>query len=168
MVTTENVVVVCDAGPLIHLDDLGCLDLLRGFQMVLVPDAVWSEVSHHRPGLTMENWQRVTAPAFSSARLAAIARSLTLHSGEIEALRLAETTGQCWFLSDDTAARLAAKQLGVRVHGTLGLLLRAIRIGQHSREAVVAILKTLPARSTLHISDRLLREIIAETEQYRP
>jgi hypothetical protein len=31
---------VCDAGPLIHLEELGCLDLLRDFAAVLVPDAV--------------------------------------------------------------------------------------------------------------------------------
>lgn len=40
--------VVCDAGPLIHLDQLGCLDLLSDFSVVLVPDAVWSEVLKHR------------------------------------------------------------------------------------------------------------------------
>jgi hypothetical protein len=33
--------VVCDAGPLIHLDELGCLDMLADFSAVLVPDSVW-------------------------------------------------------------------------------------------------------------------------------
>ena len=42
--------VVCDAGPLIHLDELGALDLLADFAEVLVPDAVWREVAQHRPG----------------------------------------------------------------------------------------------------------------------
>jgi hypothetical protein len=32
-------IVICDAGPLIHLDELGCLDLLADFRDVLVPDA---------------------------------------------------------------------------------------------------------------------------------
>jgi hypothetical protein len=40
-------IVVCDAGPLIHLDELGCLDLLSDFLQVLVPDAVWNEVARH-------------------------------------------------------------------------------------------------------------------------
>jgi hypothetical protein len=31
---------ISDAGPLIHLEELGCLDLLRDFPEVLVPDAV--------------------------------------------------------------------------------------------------------------------------------
>lgn len=39
--------VVCDAGPLIHLDRLDCLDLLADFSRVVVPDVVWREVEHH-------------------------------------------------------------------------------------------------------------------------
>jgi hypothetical protein len=42
--------VVCDAGPLIHLDEVGALDLLADFAEILVPEAVWREVLRHRPG----------------------------------------------------------------------------------------------------------------------
>ena len=42
-------VVVCDAGPLIHLDEMGRIDLLGDFGEVLVPTAVWNEVTRHRP-----------------------------------------------------------------------------------------------------------------------
>jgi predicted nucleic acid-binding protein len=41
--------VVCDAGPAIHLDELGCLDLLKDFQEVLLPNTVWEEIKRHRP-----------------------------------------------------------------------------------------------------------------------
>jgi predicted nucleic acid-binding protein len=40
--------VVCDAGPLIHLDEVGCLDVLADFAEVLVPEAVWQEVHGQR------------------------------------------------------------------------------------------------------------------------
>jgi hypothetical protein len=43
--------VVCDAGPLIHLDELEALELLGDFQSVLVPDTVWVEAEAHRPNL---------------------------------------------------------------------------------------------------------------------
>lgn len=33
----------------------------------------------------------------------------------------------CLFLTDDAAARLAAQQFRVEVHGTIGILLRAVR-----------------------------------------
>ncbi len=41
MAGTEPVLVavVCDAGPLIHLDESGCLDLLADFHRLLVPAA---------------------------------------------------------------------------------------------------------------------------------
>ena len=41
--------VVCDAGPLIHLDELGQLDLLLDFAYVLVPTSVRGEVTRDRP-----------------------------------------------------------------------------------------------------------------------
>jgi predicted nucleic acid-binding protein len=41
--------IVCDAGPLIHLDELGCLSLLNDFNQILVPGQVWQEVTVHRP-----------------------------------------------------------------------------------------------------------------------
>ena len=42
-------VAICDAGPLIHLAEIGCLDLLRDFQAVLIPEQVREEVARHRP-----------------------------------------------------------------------------------------------------------------------
>jgi len=43
--------VILDAGPIIHLDELGCLDLLLDFKELLVPEAVWSENEfiNHQP-----------------------------------------------------------------------------------------------------------------------
>ena len=49
MDTTDTPVVVCDAGPLIHLDEL---DILRDFQHILVlsrrPCGRWTEWSRHK------------------------------------------------------------------------------------------------------------------------
>jgi predicted nucleic acid-binding protein len=41
--------VVCDAGPLIHLDEIDCLELLTDFRAILVPEQVKKEVLRHRP-----------------------------------------------------------------------------------------------------------------------
>ncbi|UZQ53234.1 hypothetical protein OOK60_12035 [Trichothermofontia sichuanensis B231] len=43
--------IVCDAGPLIHLDELKVVWLLNDFQQVLIPDQVWAEVAVHRPDM---------------------------------------------------------------------------------------------------------------------
>ena len=47
--TKSNVRAICDAGPVIHLDELNCLDLLCDFQEIILADTVWEEVKHHRP-----------------------------------------------------------------------------------------------------------------------
>ncbi|MEA1927975.1 MAG: hypothetical protein U9N73_07185 [Candidatus Auribacterota bacterium] len=41
--------VVCDAGPIIHLDELGCGDLFHDFKEVILTEAVWNEIISHRP-----------------------------------------------------------------------------------------------------------------------
>jgi hypothetical protein len=49
----QAILVVCDAGPLIHLDQLDNLDLLSDFSRLVVPDVAWREVEQHRqPHLT--------------------------------------------------------------------------------------------------------------------
>lgn len=139
--------VVCDAGPLIHLDEVGCLDLLSDLPDVLVPVAVWREVRRHRPDALAQSvvtLRQVSPSQPVSPALGAMARLLALHAGEMEALRVALEHHPALLLTDDTAARLAARNLSIRAHGTLGILLRAIRRGQRSKAAVLGVLRELP------------------------
>ena len=68
-------------------------------------------------------------------------------------------------LSDDTAARLAAGNLGIQTHGTIGILVRAIRRKLRTEEEVLTLLRTLPERSTLHLKRSLLDQVISEIEK---
>lgn len=154
--------VVCDAGPLIHLDELGCLDLLADFAQILVPDAVWAEVSQHRPdALQSTDLQvdRVSMPTPQNQGLRVLTQALALDAGETAALALMQVHPTAIFLTDDAAARLAAEQLGLQVHGTVGLVLRAIRRQQRTPQQVVTILSRIPTTSTLHIRSSLLKSI---------
>lgn len=89
---------------------------------------------------------------------------LALHAGEIQALQLAQELNADLLLTDDTAARLAAKTLQVSAHGTLGVLLRAVRRRQRTPKEILDVLNELPTRSTLHIKRKLLDEIIRQVE----
>lgn len=159
--------VVCDAGPLIHLDELGCLDLLADFKTVIVPDQVWQEVEFHRPGaLECPGVKlRRASVAFSDYdSLQALVRALALDLGEQAALTLMVSLPDAVLLTDDAAARLAAESLGYQVHGSIGILLRAIRRGRRTRHEVLSILRDLPVRSSLHLRPALLEEIIVQVE----
>lgn len=161
----EKVLAVCDAGPLIHLDELSCLDLLSDWR-VCVPSAVWKEIEFHHPAvLELPNIERKEPPLVLSNALLALAQSLSLDLGELEALAIMESTPDAMFLTDDAAARLVAQKLGYRVHGTVGVIIRAVRHKLRSSEAVIGILKALPARSTLYIRASLLSDIIRKSEE---
>jgi predicted nucleic acid-binding protein len=159
--------VICDAGPLIHLDELDSLPWLADFEQTLVPEQVWQEVEQHRPDAltrpdpSLQKIQVIisTQPAFQT-----LVQTLSLGLGEQAALSLMSNYPQAIFLTDDAAARLAAVTLGYRVHGTIGILLRAIRRQQRTQQETLEILRHLPTQSTLHIRPVLLREIIATFE----
>lgn len=168
-VEPDNIVVICDAGPLIHLDELGSLHLLSDFSRVLVPATVWHEVEHHRPsalstsGVVLER----IAVATISPVVADLVQALTLHAGEKEALQLATERTNSLLLTDDTAARLAAQNLHITAHGTIGLLIRAVRRSQYSKDEVLQILQSLPNRSTLHIKRSLLESVIRQVRDHQ-
>ena len=160
---TDPPVVVCDAGPLIHLDELNAVDVLCDFQHILVPPAVWSEVEHHRPSAvsqTVMSLTRIESLPNPDASFLTLAQAFSLDPGEREALLVAREHPKAWLLSDDAAARLAADLLGIRTHGTIGLLIRAVRRGRRAPSDVIALIEQLPARSSLHIRPALLQEIL--------
>lgn len=159
-------VVIADAGPVIHLDELGCIDLLADFGRVIIPHAVWLEVQRHRP-LALAytgDWLICQSPNQTSPVVKALTPLYSLHIGEQEALHLCAEFGDCLLLTDDTAARQAAKNLGIAIHGTLGVLIRAIRRHCLSKSQVIALLKEIPNRTTLHIRPALLNQVIADVE----
>jgi predicted nucleic acid-binding protein len=162
--TSSGQIVVCDAGPLIHLDELGCLELLADFSTVLVPETVWQEVVSHRPTALQNgavSLHRMSSAKFRSpASLNYLCDAFNLDSGERAALSLMHHYPEAIFLTDDAAARLAAQTLGYKVHGTIGILLRSIRRNQCTQEEILDLLEHLPSRSTLHITQSLLHEVI--------
>lgn len=90
-VSKSNIRAICDAGPIIHLDELNCLDLLCDFQQIVLGDTVLEEVKHHRPGaLKKPNIHFVQASQVSpeGQLLRTMCRMFSLDAGEIEAFAI--------------------------------------------------------------------------------
>ena len=126
-------IVVSDAGPLIYLASVGHLALLQDlFGRVVVPRQVWDEVvgaGTGRPGsaaVAAASWIDVRTPSSSSLteRLLRI-----LDAGEAAAIGLCHELRAELLLCDDLEARRVAAAEGIRVVGTLGLLVRGKRAG---------------------------------------
>lgn len=145
------------------------MDLLSGFDSVLIPRQVLLEAERHRVGLGSRRKLEARVLDVSverSAHFETLVRTLVLGIGEQSALSLALSRKGALVLTDDAAARLAAKALGIRAYGTLGVLLRSIRRHQRRREDVLDVLGSLRSRSTLYVRDDLLQEVIAEVEAF--
>jgi len=79
----------------------------------------------------------------------------------VEALTILSNEPDLMFLTDDAAARLVATRLGFNVHGTIGVLIRAIRRDLMKPREVIDTLSRLPLESSLHIKTSLLDEVIS-------
>jgi len=86
-----------------------------------------------------------------------------IHLDEIDCLHLLSDFNEI-ILTDDAAARVAAKSIGIRTHGTIGILLRAIRRNFLTPKEAVNHLINIPDKSTLFIKKDILEKIIAEVK----
>lgn len=144
--------VVVDTGPLLHLMEAGCLNLLPVIGSVEAPDAALAEMQVLLDGWEVPPWLSVSHCASDSiAKVDAWYRAGVLGRGESEAIALTLERGTTWLLTDDAEARLVASGLGVEVHGFVGIVLFAAAIGVLDQDAAQRALVGL-VRSTLWIS----------------
>ena len=122
---------VSNTGPLIALAKLGRLDILGAlFSKVLIPPMVHRELM----GRMGEEWGAIEKGLQTFISVTALPELpheasnvlISVDEGERQAISLAIIVGsETLLFLDDKAGRTAAKQLGVRVTGTIGLLLLA-------------------------------------------
>ncbi|HNN04999.1 MAG TPA: hypothetical protein PKN56_15645, partial [Leptospiraceae bacterium] len=116
MEKTERII-ICDAGPIIHLDELNCLDTLD-FQRILVPISVWKEILQYR-NISSESIEglEIIETAELPLEFLEICKLYDLHKGEAAAIFLSLELKNSILFTDDGAARLFAKSKNISVHG---------------------------------------------------
>jgi predicted nucleic acid-binding protein len=161
--------VVCDAGPVIHLDELESLFLVEDFR-ILLPETVHEEIKKHRSSaLKRLHYDLVASRSRMPVgdALSTLCKIFALDGGEIEALSIVEENPNAIFFTDDAAARLVAEKTAFKVHGTIGILVRGVRRGLLSVDQVLTIMSQIPTKSSLHIRPSLLQEIMLKVRTFR-
>jgi predicted nucleic acid-binding protein len=151
---------VADAGPLIHLGEVGSLPLLAVFRAIHVPNGVWVETIG--AGRLRAEDLEATVAVRRHAVDAALARLFIeehgldrLHPGESECLFLCRQLDVPLLLADDLAARDAARRQGVRPVGSLGIVVRAFHFGRLSLAEAEDRIRQLHRVSSLFVTQTI-------------
>lgn len=133
--------VVADTSPLNYLAQAGCVDVLpRLFSCVLIPPAVHRELLHPNTPAAARALAQNLPPWLEVRPVTAPPAPLLLGAGEWEAIALAAELASP-LLADDAAARQHAQAGGLKVTGTVGVLLRAAELGLIGLPAVARRLR---------------------------
>ena len=151
--------VIVNSTPLIALSQVVRLSLLKLiFDEVVVPASVYNEVvirGKNRPGaaeLRDTDWIIVKAPQEKPSLSPML---LGLDQGEMDVILLAQELEADWVLVDEKLGRKVAKAVGLRVKGTLGVLLTAYRAEFLSQDESKDAVEQL-AQSSVRVSARLV------------
>lgn len=157
-------VVISDASVLISLASAGHLELLQKlYRSVVIPSVVAREIINPAgalPGVAQvktalaDKWISIAEPKNSSL---VAALSKTLDAGEAHAIALAVETPDSLLLIDESDGRTVARQFGVRVTGTVGVLVRAKRDGH------LTVLRPVLDRMIAGTQFRISRELYEST-----
>lgn len=124
--------VIVNSTPLIILCKIGHLNILQKlYHKIFIPTAVYLEImaiedSAYTQMKTASEWihvREIQDPAEKKMYKA------KLHDGEVEVMILAQEQNADLVIIDDNAAKKTAKYLGLSVTGTLGILLKAKKLG---------------------------------------
>jgi len=157
--------VVSDTSVISNLAIIGLLGILKNqFELVTVPMAVKNELAvldrvEARTQIETafaEGWLRVVA--LDEAELA-LAGTFKLHKGEAEAISLARSRNAVLLCMDERRGRAKAIELGIRIVGILGLLLREKDDGR--LESIRQHLEALSKDSKFFMSRVLIDEVLA-------
>ncbi len=145
-----NKKVILDTTCLIALEKLNLFNLLSQlYSEVLVPPQVVKEFS-----LTLPDFIQIRK--VKDIKLLKVLM-LQLGRGEAEVIALALEEGDCIIVLDDKKARKIAKDLNLKVTGTLGVLLKAKKLGLI--EAICPLLQELKEKN-FYISEKLERNVL--------
>lgn len=149
--------VVSDTSPLNYLILIAAVEVLpRLFDQILIPPGVFAELQHPRTPVpvfhwasSLPSWAKVQAPTY-------IDPTISLGTGETEAICLAVELKIPAILIDERKGRLAAEMRGIVPVGTLNILYTSHLRGLLDFEATIDRLR----QTSFHLEPAIIEELI--------
>lgn len=142
--------VVADAGPLIHLTQADGLHLLVAFDEVSIPQTVLDEARGGGVSEALDTIDHtVRAVDYATDDFP------TLDPGESAAITVC-LDSDAILLTDDLAAREVATNLGIEVHGSIGVVLYGYAHDHLDDSEAKMLIRSLKRDTTLYLADPLV------------
>lgn len=158
-------IVISDTTPIISLLKINQLELLHHlFGEVQVPDAVYEELISNAKFqkeaekiLRAEYIKKVVVEDKKSVTL--LRRATGLDAGESEAIILSDEIKADLLLMDELKGRQVAKQMGLNIMGTVGILMTSFDEELLSAEEIEKCIDVLRSNGR-HISEKLYEQLM--------
>lgn len=163
-------IVVSDTTPIITLLKIKKLELLKKlFKNIVVPKAVYNELTSNRKfqeeAKVINDTEYIKIVDVADVKAVELLRRATgLDLGESEAIIFSDNSKAGLLLIDETNGRKVAKQMGIPVMGTIGVLMAAYKekfISSCEMKECIDIMKN----SGRHLSEKLYSQLIDLIEE---
>ena len=142
---------VSDAGPVIHLAEIESIDLLTWFEPFLIPETVYREIE--AGGLP----DGLSDLPYELADTDPNQIETELDAGERAAIAVAKERNVV-LLTDDLAAREAAADADIEVHGSLGIIALGYGRGRLDRDEAASRMRTLQRETSLFVTEGVVEQ----------
>jgi predicted nucleic acid-binding protein len=155
-------IVVSDTSPINYLLAIGQIEILpKLFGTIIIPATVMAELKADDAPKVNLRWL-VKLPAGFEVRWAShLDQALDLDAGEREAICLAEELHAAAVLMDERKGRTVARQRGIAVVGTIGILEKAASLRLLDLEAALVALQ----KTTFYGSEELIQAALARSRK---
>ena len=155
-------IVVSDSGPLAYLVQIDVADHLPTlYGQVYIPPTVMSELRHERSPVA--TWASMPPNWLTIAEPHDIPKDLVLDEGERESIALAMELSAEFLLMDERKGRAAANSRGIKVAGTLAVILDGATQGVFNGLEALAKLES----TNFYASAELFQAVREKLRSYR-
>ncbi len=159
---------VFDTGPFIHLDDINSIKLLRLFKLILTTKEILEESRELKE--TILSTKNIKIKKLSSKNKnfsKALCEIYEIHLGEATAISLCKQEKVKLFFTDDLDARKTAKNLGLKAHGTIAIILKSLKNNLINKKQAFSLVENLYHNSSLFLTEKLFKFVCASIDKFK-
>lgn len=163
-------IVIADTTPLISLMKIEKLNLLKKlFDNIQIPEAVYQELiinpSFENEAKEIKNCKYIQITnVVNKKAVELLHRATGLDTGESEAIVLVDEQQGNLLLMDEVKGRSVAKQMGIKIMGTIGILMIALEKQMITYPEIIQSIEIL-RNSGRHIKETLYKQLLDAAEK---